>query len=484
MADSFFFYDLETSGISSSLDRIMQFAGQRTDLQLQPIGKPINLYIKLTADVLPSPSAILLSGISPKVVNKSGVTEAEFSAMFNTDIAQPGTIFTGFNNIRFDDEFIRYLNYRNFFDAYSWHWVDSSSRWDILDVVRMTRALRPEGINWPFTEDNKPTNKLELLTKLNNLKHKNAHHALSDALATLEIAKLIKSRQPKLFQYLLTIRHKAAVIKLLKDNDALVYTSSHYPSEFLHTTVVSVLNLDESMGSALVFDLREDVRNFLNLSIDELTDLWSYDPEKKRSLLPVKTMKLNRCPAVAPLTVLDQPSLKRLSLDMSVIENNRQALNSYKDEFSLKLQKVTKRLDNEREKRRKSPARIPSVDEQLYDKFVTRVDSQEFKTARAKAKLTKDFEMDFKDRRLNMLYGFYRARNYPEVLTKNELAGWKKYVRSRLLDGKPSKYEQFLEEVALLTSQNANDTSRLKLLSDLKKYAKTILSAYENDLPV
>ena len=109
MAASFFFYDLETSGFNPRSARIMQFAGQRTDMDLKPIGEPVNCLIKLTPDVLPGPDAILVTGITPQKTLADGMTEAEFLRIFYEDVVKPDTIFTGFNNVRFDDEFMRFL---------------------------------------------------------------------------------------------------------------------------------------------------------------------------------------------------------------------------------------------------------------------------------------------------------------------------------------------------------------------------------------
>src|SRR5258708_419153 len=142
MATTFFFYDLETSGFNPREARIMQFAGQRTTLDLEPIGPPVNIFIRLTPDILPDPDAILLTGITPQITVAKGQSEAVFLADFQATIATAGTIFVGYNNIRFDDEFMRFLQYRNMYDPYQWQWQDGRSRWDILDLVRMTRALR------------------------------------------------------------------------------------------------------------------------------------------------------------------------------------------------------------------------------------------------------------------------------------------------------------------------------------------------------
>lgn len=237
MAASFFFYDLETSGFNPREARIMQFAGQRTDLDLHPVGDPVNLLIKITDDILPDVDATLITGITPQMTLADGLTEAEFLREFENSIAIPGTVFLGFNTVRFDDEFMRCLHYRNFYDPYEWQWQDNRSRWDLLDVVRMTRALRPQGIEWPFDIHGKPTNRLELLTGLNKLSHEQAHDALSDVTATIEVARLIRNKQTKLFDYLFVMRDKKKVAELVNKSEPFVYTSGKYAAEHDKTTV-------------------------------------------------------------------------------------------------------------------------------------------------------------------------------------------------------------------------------------------------------
>src|SRR5665213_4460728 len=220
---SFFFYDLETSGFNPRGARVMQFGGQRTDLELKPVGEPVNVLIKLTPDVLPDPDAVLVTGITPQQTLADGVSEAEFLRLFYEEVVLSGTIFVGFNSIRFDDEFMRFLNYRNFYDAYEWQWQDGRSRWDLLDVVRMTRALRPDGIQWPFAPDGKPANRLEFLTKVNKLDHFSAHDALSDVQATIAVAALLRDKHQELFDYLLTMRDKKKAAGLVQQGAPFVY---------------------------------------------------------------------------------------------------------------------------------------------------------------------------------------------------------------------------------------------------------------------
>ena len=239
MSESFFLYDLETSGLSPREDRIMQFAGQRTNLDLEPIGEPVNILVKLSNDALPSPGAIMVTKITPQETLREGINEAEFCRLVSEEVFTPGTCAIGFNTVRFDDEFMRATFWRNFYDPYEFEWKDGRSRWDMLDVVRLTRALRPEGIKWPVTEDGKATNRLELITALNGISHEHAHDALSDVYATISVARLIREKQPKIFSYLFKMRNKNEVKKLinLENKVPFVYASGRYSGEFNKTTI-------------------------------------------------------------------------------------------------------------------------------------------------------------------------------------------------------------------------------------------------------
>ena len=129
------------------------------------------------------------------------------------EFSQPNTCVMGYNNIRYDDEMTRYTFYRNFIDPYEYSWKNGNSRWDLLDVVRACYALRPEGINWAYDDDGMPSFRLEKLTKANGIEHENAHDAMADVYATIAMAKLIKEKQPKLFQFFFEHRGKKEIEK-------------------------------------------------------------------------------------------------------------------------------------------------------------------------------------------------------------------------------------------------------------------------------
>ena len=422
---NFLFYDLETSGLLPRTDRIMQFAGQRTTLELEPLGEPINILVKITDDALPSPGAIQVTGITPQQTLMDGISEAEFCKYVVEEIFTPNTVVVGYNTVRFDDEFMRAILWRNFYDAYEWEWKDGRSRWDMLDVVRLTRALRPEGIEWPFTPGGEPTNRLELLTKLNGVSHEHAHDALSDVYATIAVAKLIRDKQPKLFEFLFKIREKNAVKKLvnLDDKKPFVYASGRYSSEFNKTTVVVPLTAGRN-GNVLVYDLRYD--------LDEVL--------KRETPYPiVKELCLNKCPAVAPLSVLGvDDGWGKIRLDKKTVELNLKKLMKY-PEFA-------EQMRTEHEDRLEFPSAV-EPEAALYDGFLNETDRIKVEAVRnAGPNKLADFHPDFIDERLPELLLHYKGRNYPEALSETEAEKYEEYRRVRLEKQVP-KFMAELEKV-------------------------------------
>lgn len=445
MAQTFFFYDLETSGLDARADRIMQFAGQRTDLELNPLGDPINLLVKLPDDTLPSPDAIMVTKITPQSTQLDGLSEAEFCKYLSEEIFTEGTIATGYNSIRFDDEFMRHLFWRNFYDPYEWQSRDNRSRWDLLDVIRLTRALRPEGINWPFTPEGKATNRLELLTKLNDISHESAHDALSDVDALINVTRLIRKKQPKLYAYLFSHRDKKSVQKLvnLENPQAFVYAYGRYSSEFEKTTVAFPLAPARN-GNILVFDLRNNLDDLLKSPTPQNPDRDSasasdrdfapdHEPDAIEEALPlrrrffpaVKELKYNRCPAVAPLGVLEQnDGWKKIGLSADQVKRNLDALLVH-PEFAEQL-----RSDYE-----STPAFPPAADPEsaLYDGFLDRPDKIACAAVRRADKNTlADFHPNFQDPRLSELLLHYKARNFPDSLSESERNAWEKYRLARI----------------------------------------------------
>lgn len=472
---TFYFYDLETSSGSPRGGRIMQFAGVRTNEDLEVIGEPDNILVKLADDVLPEPDAILVHGITPQQTLVDGITEAEFLSFFEEQIAQPDTVFVGYNNIRFDDEFMRFAHYRSFYDPYEWHWKDGRGRWDLLDAMRMMRALRPEGLVWPFLEG-KPSVKLELMAKENKILHENAHDALSDVLALIELARRFKQSQPKLFNYLLQVRDKRAVAKLVETDEAFVYTSGKYATEFQKTSVVKMLFRHPRREAAVVYDLRHDPTEWLQKSVEELVKHWTvrYGEDIKR--LPIKTIQYNRCPAIAPLVVLDDASKERIGFSSDFARNGE--ILRANPEFVERVKTALDIIENEQQ------TRLPlteNVDNQLYDGFWSDGDRAEITKIRMGDPADfEDLQKTIKNKRLRELMPLYKARNYPSKLTPEEHEAWESVRRKLFIDGgeksRLARVYARMNEIAKTRKLSSNDEY---LLSELQLYIESIVPEAE-----
>ncbi len=473
---TFFFYDLETSGFSPRSARIMQFAGQRTDMNLKPIGEPVNILIKMTDDILPDPGAILVTGITPQQTIADGMTEAEFLKIFASEVSTPGTIFVGFNSIRFDDEFMRFLQYRNYYDAYEWQWKDDRSRWDLLDVVRMTRALRPDGIKWPVDSEGKPANRLTMLSAINGLDHENAHDALSDVNATIALAQLLKEKQPKLFDYLLTMRDKKEVAKLVEGGQAFVYASGKYSSDYEKAAVVVRIAAHTEQGGALVYDLRYDPTEFLDLTPEKLVEYWTRAWDDPGPRLPIKTLKYNRCPAVAPLGVLDKSSQERLKIDLAQVEKHAETLTK-NPEF---VKNVLKALEILNKKQQVSMlANEQQVDAQLYDGFIGDQDRKLMvKVHEADINEADNLVKEFSDKRLKALWPLYKARNFPKQLTDEEKTIWETYRTQKLVNEKDNRLMQYFSQIDEAAQRPGLTKNQQYLLEELKLYGESIAPDY------
>lgn len=481
-ADSIYWHDYETFGADPRRDRPAQFAGIRTDLELNVIGEPLVLYCRPADDFLPQPDACLITGITPQMALQEGLPEAEFIARIHEEFSRPHTCVAGYNNIRFDDEVTRNVLYRNFFDPYAREWQNGNSRWDIIDLVRVTHALRPEGIEWPRHADGKPSFRLEDLTRANRLSHQAAHDALSDVHATIAIARLIRDKQPRLYDYIFRHRSKQQVGRLLNvaKMTPVLHVSSMYPAELGCIALVAPLaNHPTNRNEVVVYDLRHDPSAFIHLSVDELQQrLFTRQAELPEGIerLPVKTIHINKCPVVVPENTLTAEAAEKWRIDADACRRNLQALRSNPD-FIATLLAVY-------EQREFEPESDPDL--MLYSGgFFSNEDRQKMEQIRhASPQQLKTLNIPFQDRRISEMLFRYRGRNYPETLSTEEIARWNEYRLQRLTD--PSfnasivdrEYVERINE--LLKSADITEQQR-GILHALLAYRQSLLQSPPKD---
>lgn len=442
MSSSIFWYDYETTGINPRCDRPLQVAGIRTDEQLNEIGEPINLYCRPGDDILPHPAACRITGITPQVLQEKGLVEAEFMARVHAQLVLPGTCGAGYNSLRFDDEVTRYSLYRNFYDPYAREWQGGNSRWDLIDLVRATYALRPEGIEWPRDEEGRVSLKLERLTVANGIDHGQAHDALSDVRATIGLARLLKSRQPRLYDYLYRLRGKAQVAEQIRLLQPLLHVSGRFAGSRNYLAVVLPLAWHPRNRNALIVcDLQSDPGPLLELDAETLRKrLYTRRDALADNELPVplKLLHINRCPVVAPLKVLRAEDRVRLQLDLQACESRAEWLRGQMPVWQNKLADIYGNEDFEP---------LDDPEQQLYAGFIGDRDRrlcEQVRQASAHELAGKDWM--FSDGRLPELLFRYRARNFPQSLSATEQQHWQTFCWARLNDatmGAPNTLDSF-----------------------------------------
>ena len=473
-ANTLYWHDYETFGIDPKRDRPVQFAGIRTDEALNIIGEPLVIYCRPANDFLPNPQACLVTGIAPQLALEKGLNEAEFIARINAEFAQPGTCTVGYNNIRFDDEFTRYTLYRNFYDPYAREWQHGNSRWDIIDLLRLTKALRPEGIKWPKRDDGYTSFRLEALSQANNIVHESAHDALSDVLATIEVARLIKERQPRLYQYIYEHRFKYKVQDLinLQKQTPLVHISGMYPAEKGHMGIVVPVAMDANNKNAvIVYELHADPEALINMSVEQikyLTFTKTDDLPDGEQRLPLKTIHLNKCPVLVPLKTLTPENIKQWTIDL---EQCAQHLEQLKTDQSLsdRIQEAFKPVYA-------APSSDP--DQNLYSGgFFSTNDKEKMNLIReTKASELGELTLNFEDERLEEMLFRYRCRNFPDTLFTHEIERWNNYRIQRMTsaDGDASiKLDEYQRQLLELRKGDLSDDT-IKLLDQLDAYPELI----------
>ena len=467
---SIFWYDYETTGINPRNDRAVQVAGIRTDFALNEIDQPLNLYCQPSDDILPHPMACLVTGITPGVLEDKGLGEAEFMTRTHAQLAQPGTCGAGYNTLRFDDEVTRYSLYRNFFDPYAREWQGGNSRWDLIDVVRAAYALRPEGIVWP-EEDGRVTLKLERLTAANGIDHGQAHDALSDVRATIALARLIREKQPKLYDWLFQLRTKQRVLDQVRLLQPMVHISGRFSAARHYIGVVLPLAWHPKNRNALiVYDLHFDPQPLMDMEAESLRALlYTRREELAEGQLPIglKLIHVNRCPVVAPLTVVRAQDQQRLQLDMADYQARARVLTEAQEVWQQKLNVIYAREDF-------TPSEDP--EQQLYDGFLGDRDRRLCEQVRLSdpEQLGKD-TWPFDDERLPELLFRYRARNFPATLSEQEHERWQLFCQQRLTDpafGAPLTLSQFNEAVEGLA--RSATPAQLRLLEQWQRYAQDV----------
>ena len=469
---SFFWHDYETWGANPRIDRPAQFAGIRTNQELDIIDEPVTFYCQPTTDFLPQPEAVLITGITPQIATNKGINEAKFFQQIHSEFLKPGSCTVGYNSIRFDDEVTRFGFYRNFIDPYAYSWQNGNSRWDVLDLMRLTHALRPDGINWPQKNSGETSFKLTDLTAANNIEQLGAHDALVDVRATIEMAKLVKKHQPKLFDFYFSLRHKRQVAEQIKLNnpEIILHVSGMFPAQQgCLAPIFPLLANPTNPNEIICYNLRINPEHFLQLSTEQIQQKLytpTLDLAEGEERIPLKGVHLNKSPALAPVKTLTDQQAEKWQINWDDINMHHQMLMS----DSNLLPRLTEVYNQKRD------FGEVDTDASLYDGFIGNEDRLRCnQLLAATPELLAEWPAEsFQDERLQVLLFRYRARNFPQSLNAEEADRWHKFCHSRLIDGEFGAnltLENFQQQLITLVQQKETDRDQ-KLLEQLSLWVQ------------
>ncbi len=484
MADAtFFWHDYETFGTDPRRDRPSQFAGIRTNMELEPVDDPVSIFCQPPTDALPHPQACLITGIMPQQAQRDGLPEHAFAAAVHEQLAQPGTCGVGYNSLRFDDEFTRHLLYRNFFDPYEREWKHGNARWDLIDLARMCHALRPEGIQWPRRDDGSPSFKLEHLAAANHIEQRRAHDAVSDVEALIGLARLIRNRQPRLWQWYLALRRKQRVFGLLDvgNGTPMLHVSSRYPASRGCLAMIMPLAMHPLRpNEIIVLDLDHDPTDLLDLDAEAIADrIFTARADLPEGIerIPLRTVHANRSPALAPLSVLKGVDTARIALDVERCQHHAAQLRQAPHLAATVREVFTRHAD------------LPAAGDPelaLYDGFLPNAD----RPLLARVRGTPPEQLahpsfSFSDPRYAELLLRYRARNWPHTLDPEEHVRWGT-LRSRRLTGATDTATLSLADYfAILTTLRAapgTDRPSGQILDQLEHWGRELAAAAGIDI--
>ena len=465
----FFWYDYETTGRWRMVDRPVQFGGIRTDENLNQISEPITLYCKPALDCLPQVRASLVHGIAPQKARRLGITEHAFAQQIHALLMRPGTCCVGYNAMRFDHTVTRFLFYRNLLDPYAWHSRDGNSKWDIIDLFRAAFALSPDGIQWHFADDDKPSFRLEDIAGANGVDISSAHDALADVRNMLRVAQLIKAAKPRMWSNFLGLRDKREVKRHVSANSTFLYVSGSVVHWRRGASIMMPIGSDDK-GAVFAYDLFYDPRPLFDAPDEVLLEKDSLGDKA------LHRIRLNACPYVwkfdldGVLTDRQTALMDRMGTKLETLLQHR-ALIRDKEDFGRRVADAfAARWPRDRER---------DVDQALYDGFIPRPDRPLLDRI---LNLVDEpgprwEETPFKDERLPELVFRFRARNFPRSLSAEDETRWYQHCRHRIFESKDDKgltqYEHYVKDLAEARMQCADEKTR-KLIYDLEAYGKEL----------
>ena len=464
------FYDFETCSSNVSYGQIIQAAAVLVNDSFQELDR-YEGRCKLSAGVVPEAMALLVNKTTPKILKETNLSHYQMIRQMMDKFNQwKNSIFIGYNSINFDEEFLRRTLFKNL--EYPYLTVtNGNERADLFSLARAAHLYYPGCIKTPISSKKNPIFKLAELAPMNNIKHNNAHSAIGDVLATIEIAKLLSKNAPNVWKASLMTTNKDKSFRLIKE-ELLFCTDFFYYGKSIPFLLTFVCQHPQ-WGYPMCFDLKADPSNYFNLSIQQLKK----ELDKKPKV--IRTIKHKKHPVIMNSSYgmnfgnYKQLGIKKLKERAKLIRENK--------EFAKKV--VTILDDDAREKQELDSQMDVYAEESIYKKFALAEDSKimpEFHKANWKDKFA--ILQKFKDDRMQYFGKKILYEESPQSLPEEEYNSVHKEVASRILSTNEEKWNTIprtYNEIDTLRNKFKDDNNKLQLLEDINSYIQEMEKAYQ-----
>ena len=464
------FYDFETCSSNVSYGQIIQAGAVLVNDNFQEL----DLYdgrCKLSPGVVPEAMALLVNKTTPKMLKETNLSHYQMIRQLVDKFKEwKNSIFIGWNNINFDQEFLRRTLFKNLEYPYLTN-TNGNESGDLFSLARACHLYYPHCIKTPISDKNNPVFKLEKLAPMNDIKHNEAHSAIGDVLATIEIAKLLNKKAPNVWKASLMTTNKDKSFQLIKEEQLFCTDFFYYGKSipFVLTFVCQHLQ----WGYPMCFDLKADPTHYFNLSIQALKK----ELDKKPKI--IRTIKHKKHPIIMnPSYGMNFDNYKQLGINKL---KERAKLVRENKEFAKKISTI---LDDDARERQELDSQMDIYpEESIYKKFTLDHDNKlmpTFHNADWKDKFS--ILQRFKDERMQYFGKKILYEESPQSLPKEEYNSVHKEIALRILSTNEENWNtvpRTYSEIDTLRNKFKDDKEKLKTLQDINLYIEEMEELYQ-----
>ena len=469
---NFVFYDFETSSSNKQWGQIIEIGAILTDDDLNELDR-FESRSRLSPGIIPEAMALIVTNTSPKKLKTTNLSHYEMIRQFVEKLKSWGKVtFIGWNNIEFDQIFLRNTLFQNLHYPFS-STTNGNKEGDLLNLARAANLYYPNTLKNAINKKGNLEYKLDTMAPLNGIKHA-AHTAIGDCGATLEIAKIIKKKAPSVWDSSLLTSNKEESLKIIK-NEKLFCANEFYYGKVVPFVQTFVCQHPVYQWPK-TFDLKHDPNIYMEMPIEVLK------VELKKAPKVLRTCRHNKHPIVMNPSYIDHfeeykmIGIKKLNERAEIVKKNKK--------FAQKVEVILR--DEVQDKVETQSQEDICEEESLYN-FPPPEDNRilsGFHEADWNNKLS--YLNKFKDKRFHYFGKKLLYQEKPDLLPKEDFDEIHSTIVKRVLSTEdekkwntiPRTYKE-IDDLRAKFEKN-KDTEKLKMLEEINVYVEELEKFYSS----